>query len=126
MSLEYWFTLKAKNTMAIQDYFCNEITVKKRAEITVYEDWISKKIYDESTKIVPCRITFLSYRDLLLLSKTDDVSISYRKLYTWPDVSIDVKDIIVWDSKEWKVYSEYNAQNKTNVHHNKYFIKLVE
>ena len=124
--MECWFTLEKKSTMAIQDYFCNEITIKKRSEQTVYEDWISKKIYNESNRVVPCRITFLSYRDLMLLSKTDDVSISYRKLYTSPDVSIDVRDIIVWDNKEWKVYSEYNAQNKTNVHHNKYFIKIVD
>lgn len=126
MNLEYWFTLKAKTTMAIQDYFCNEITVKKRAEITVYEDWISKKIYDESTKIVPCRVTYFSYKDLRLLSKTDDVWTQYRKLYTSPEVSIDMKDIVVWNNQEWKVIQEYNAQNKTNVHHNKYFIKLVE
>lgn len=112
--------------MAIQDYFCNEITVKKRLERTVYEDWISKKVYEENNEIVPCRITYLSYKDLRLLSKTDDVWMAYRKLYTSPEISIDTKDIIVWNNQEWSVISEYNAQNKTNVHHNKFYIKIVD
>lgn len=124
--MECWFTLDKKNTMAIQDYFCNEITVKKRLERTVYEDWISKKVYEENNEIVPCRITYLSYKDLRLLSKTDDVWMAYRKLYTSPEISIDTKDIIVWNNQEWSVISEYNAQNKTNVHHNKFYIKIVD
>ena len=112
--------------MAIQDYFCNTVTVIKRSEETVYEDWIAKKQYIEDTTEISCRVSSLSYQDLALISNIDDIQRTVRKLYTLPEIEIDPKDYVVWEGKNYQVIAEYRPQNKTAVHHNKYFIKLVE
>ena len=110
----------------IQDFFINEIIIKKRSAITVYENWISRKTYNEQCRPVRCRISHLSYKDLQLISDTDNVQRNVMKLYTNSDIDIDPKDIIVWEDKEWTVIAEYRPQDKNRVHHNKYFIKKVE
>ena len=110
----------------IQDFFINEIVIKKRNEITSYVDWISKKTYTEQCKPVKCRISSLSYKDLQLISDTDNISRNVMKMYANANVEIDMKDIIEWDWKEWTVIAEYRPQDKTKVHHNKFFIKKVE
>jgi hypothetical protein len=55
----------------IENFFINEITVKSK-EQTVYEGGISKKQYAQE-RTVQCRISSLSYKDLQLIAKTDDV-----------------------------------------------------
>lgn len=110
----------------IQDYFINKIVVKNRKENVVYEDWIAKKKYTSQNKEIACRVSHLNYKDLQLLSDTDDVQRTVRKLYTEASVDISPKDLVVWEWKEYTVIAKYKPQDKTNVHHNKYFIKLVE
>ena len=51
---------------------------------------------------------------------------SIRKLYTNPSIDIDTKDIVVWEWKQYQVIATYKPQDRKWVHHNKYFIKLVE
>lgn len=110
----------------IQDYFINKIVVKNRKENVVYEDWIAKKKYTSQDREIACRVSSLNYKDLQLLSYTDDVQRTVRKLYTEASVDISPKDLVVWEWKEYTVIAKYKPQDKTNVHHNKYFIKLVE
>ena len=108
----------------IQDFFINEITVK-RNETTVYEDGISKKTYAEEFT-VKCRISNLSYKDLQLLSDTDNVQRNVMKMYTNAGVDIGVKDIIEWNDEKWTIIARYTPQDKTKIHHNKFFIKQVK
>ena len=110
----------------IQDFFINEVVIKKRDTITSYVNWISKKTYKEQCRPVKCRISSLSYKDLQLLSDTDNVSRNVMKMYTNSNIEIDMKDIIQREWKEWTVIAEYRPQDKTKIHHNKYFIKKVE
>ena len=110
----------------IQDFFINEITIKKRNAITVYENWISRKTYTEECTPVKCRISSLSYKDLQLISDTDNIQKSVMKMYTNSNIDIDPKDIIVWDNKERTVIAHYTPQDKSKIHHNKFFIKKVE
>lgn len=110
----------------IQDFFINEVTIKRKNAITSYVNWISKKTYTEQCRPLKCRISSLSYKDLQLLSDTDNVSRNVMKMYANANVEIDMKDIIEWEWKEWTVIAEYKPQDKTKVHHNKFFIKKVE
>lgn len=108
----------------IQDFFINEITLKKQGT-TTYEDGISKKNYGEEST-VKCRISSLSYKDLQLLSDTDNVQRNVMKMYVNASVDIDPKDEIVWNGEQWTVIAHYTPQDKTKIHHNKYFIKKVK
>ena len=110
----------------IQDFFINEVIIRKREEKTVYADWISKKVYINQDCPIKCRISSLSYKDLQLISDTDNVSRNIMKLYANANVKLDMKDLIIWDWKEWSVIAEYNPQDRTKIHHNKFFIKKVE
>lgn len=110
----------------IQDFFINEVTVKRKDAITTYENWISKKTYTEQCRPVKCRISSLSYKDLQLISDTDNVQRNVMKMYASSNVEIDPKDIIEWEWKEWTVIAHYKPQDKSKVHHNKFFIKKVE
>lgn len=110
----------------IQDFFINEAIIRKRQEETIYEDWISKKTYVNQDSPIKCRISSLSYKDLRLLSDTDDIQRKVMKMYANASIEIDEKDLIIWNSKEWKVIAHYQPQDKTKIHHNKYFIKIVE
>lgn len=110
----------------IQDFFINEVIIKKRNEITSYVNGISKKTYTEQSRPVKCRISSLSYKDLQLISDTDNIQRNVMKMYTSSNEEIDPKDIIVWENKEWTVIVHYKPQDKTKVHHNKFFIKKVE
>ena len=108
----------------IENFFINEITVKSK-EQTVYEGGISKKQYAQE-KSVRCRISHLSYKDLQLIAKTDDVWKSVMKLYTSAEEEITTKDKIFFEWKERTIIATYHPQDKTKVHHHKYFIKKVE
>lgn len=108
----------------IQDFFINEAKIKKQGAV-VYANWISQKTQGEEIT-VKCRISSLSYKDLQLLSDTDNVSRNVMKMYTNSEIEIDMKDIIQREWKEWTVIAEYRPQDKTKIHHNKYFIKKVE
>lgn len=110
----------------IQDFFINEVIIKRRNAITSYVNWISKKTYTEQCRPVKCRISSLSYKDLQLISDTDNISRNVMKMYASSNVEIDTKDIIVWDNKERTVIAHYTPQDKTKIHHNKFFIKKVE
>lgn len=110
----------------IQDFFINEVIIRKREEKTKYEDWISKKVYINLDYPIQCRISSLSYKDLQLLSDTDNVQRNVMKMYASSSINIDPKDLIVWNNKEWTVIAHYQPQDKTKIHHNKYFIKKVE
>lgn len=111
----------------IQDYFINSVIVTKRVwEQDTYEDWISKKKYLDETTTITCRISSLNYRDLQLISDIDDVQRVVKKMYTLPNVDISPKDLITWEWKSYTVIAKYKPQDKSSVHHNKYFIKLVE
>lgn len=110
----------------IQDFFINTAVIKKRSSTISYTDWISKKTYTEQETPIKCRISHLSYKDLQLLSDTDDVQRKVMKLYANASVEIDEKDLITWNNKDWKVIAHYQPQDKTKIHHNKYFIKIVE
>jgi len=110
----------------IQDFFINEIIIKKRNAITSYVNWISKKTYTEESKPIKCRISSLSYKDLQLISDTDNIQRNVMKMYTNANVEIDPKDIIQWDWKEWTVIAHYMPQDKSKIHHSKFFIKKVE
>ena len=108
----------------IQDFFINEAKIKKQGT-TTYVNWISKKTYWEQIT-VKCRISSLSYKDLQLLSDTDNVSRNVMKMYANASVEIWMKDIIEWNGKDRTVIAHYQPQDKTKIHHNKYFIKKVE
>ena len=108
----------------IQDFFINEVKVKGKTT-TTYVNWISKKNYAKEIT-VKCRISSLSYKDLQLLSDTDNVSRNVMKMYASANVEIDMKDIIERDWKTWTVIAHYTPQDKSKIHHNKYFIKKVE
>lgn len=110
----------------IQDFFINEVIIKKKNAITSYVDWISKKTYVEQCRPVKCRISSLSYKDLQLISDTDNIQRNVMKMYTNSKEDIDPKDIIVWENKEWTVIAHYTPQDKNKIHHNKFFIKKVE
>ena len=110
----------------IQDFFINEVIIKKRNAITSYVDWISKKTYTEQCKPVKCRISSLSYKDLQLISDTDNIQRNVMKMYTNSNIEIDPKDIIQREWKEWTVIAHYKPQDSMKVHHSKYFIKKVE
>lgn len=110
----------------IQDFFINEVIIRKRQEETIYWDWISKKIYVNQDSPVKCRISSLSYKDLQLISDTDNIQRSVMKMYVNSNVDIDTKDIIIRDNKERTVIAHYKPQDKFKIHHNKYFIKKVE
>lgn len=107
----------------IEEYFNNEILLKRKEE-TVYEDWISKRVYAEEVTI-PCRVCNLNYRDLQLLQKTADIQNNTKKLFTEKDVEIWVKDLVIFENKEYKVVAEYNPQNKTEIHHKKFYIQMI-
>lgn len=113
-------------TKMIQDFFINEITIKKRNSKVIYEDWISKEEFVEKCREVKCRISNLSYRDLALIQWIDDIQRTVKKLYTNPDEDISPKDYIIREWKEYQVIAEYKPQDKDWVHHKKFFIKLVE
>ena len=110
----------------ITDFFCNSVYVREREEITVYEDWISKKQYKENDRQIPCRVSSLNYKDLQLLQGIDDVQVNMQKLYTLADVEIKPTDYVIWKWESYQVIAKYQAQDKTWIHHNKYFIKLVK
>lgn len=113
----------------IQDYFCNTVYVRSRAETTAYEDWISKKQYTESETLISCRVSTLSERDrrdLLLLQGIDDVQVSVLKLHTDPWVDIKPTDYVIWRGESYQVIAKYEAQDKSIVRFNRYFIKLVK
>lgn len=110
----------------IQDFFINEVIIRKREEQTVYEDWISKKVYINQDCPIKCRISSLSYKDLQLISDTDNISRNVMKLYANSNVNIDMKDLLIREWKERTVIAHYTPQDKTKIHHNKYFIKKVE
>lgn len=110
----------------IQDFFINEVIIRKRQEETVYWNWISQKIYINQDSPIKCRISSLSYKDLQLLSDTDNVSRNVMKMYANANVEIWMKDIVIWNDKEWTVIAQYQPQDKNKIHHNKYFIKKVE
>ena len=110
----------------IQDFFINKIIHRKKQENTVYEDWISKKVYVLNDAEIRCRISSLSYKDLQLISDTDNVQRNVMKMYTDVWVDISPKDIVIRDDKEWTVIAQYKPQDKTKIHHRKYFIKMVE
>ena len=110
----------------IQDFFINDILIRKKKEKTVYADWISKKEYVNIDNPVKCRISSLSYKDLQLISDTDNVQRNVMKMYTDWAIAIEPKDLIVWNDKEWTIIAHYQPQDKTKIHHNKYFIKKVE
>jgi len=107
----------------IEDYFINEVTVKKR-EQTVYEDWISKKQYEEEITI-PCRVSHLNHRDLQLIAGTVDIQDNIKKLYTQKEVEIWVKDLVIFENKEYKIIAEYKPQDKDSIHHKKFFIQMI-
>ena len=48
------------------------------------------------------------------------------KMYADVGIEINPKDLIVWNNKERTVIAHYQPQNSTRIHHNKYFIKMVE
>lgn len=110
----------------IQDYFCNIVYVRSREETTVYEDWISKKIYKENEIEVPCRVSSLNYKDLQLLQGIDDVEIKVQKLHTSPNINIKPTDYVIRKWESYQVISKYEAQDKSSIRFNKYFIKLVK
>ena len=110
----------------IQDFFINEVILRKRQEQTQYVDWISKKVYINDDCPIKCRVSHLSYKDLQLLSDTDNVSRNVMKLYANANVEIWMKDLIIWEGKEWTVIAHYQPQDSIKIHHNKYFIKKVE
>lgn len=107
----------------IQDYFINTVTIKKNLQ-TTYEDWLSKKWYQEQNTI-NCRVSSLNYKDLQLLDWKKDVQKNVKKLYTSSDVDISPKDKVVFDNKEYVVIAAYAPQDKTKIHHKKFFIKFV-
>lgn len=108
----------------IQDFFINEAKIKKQGAV-VYANWISQKTQGEEIT-VKCRISSLSYKDLQLLSDTDNISRNVMKMYANASVEIWMKDIIEWNGKDRTVIAHYQPQDKTKIHHNKYFIKKVE
>ena len=112
--------------MVIQDLFCNMVTVITRKEVTVYEDWISKKQYEQISRPVKCRISNLSYKDLQLVQDTDDVAVKVQKLYTLPNEEIKTTDYVLFGTSRYQVIAKYQAQDATGLHHNKYFIKCVD
>lgn len=110
----------------LENYFINRVLIKNRKETVKYEDGITKTEYIETCKAVPCRVSSLNYKDLQLISDTDNMGRSIRKLYTNPSIDIDTKDVVVWEWKQYQVIATYKPQDRKWVHHNKYFIKLVE
>jgi hypothetical protein len=48
------------------------------------------------------------------------------KLYTSAEEEITTKDKIFFEWKERTIIATYHPQDKTKVHHHKYFIKKVE
>lgn len=54
-------------TMAIQDLFCNNAIIISRKANTVYEDGISKKVFEKIETPIKCRISNLNYKDLQLI-----------------------------------------------------------
>ena len=110
----------------IQDFFINEVIIRKREEETSYENWISKKTYKEQDTPIKCRISSLSYKDLQLISDTDNVQRNVMKMYADVGIDINPKDIIIWNNQERTIIAHYQPQNSTRIHHNKYFIKAVK
>jgi len=112
--------------MVIQDLFCNSATIISRKEVTVYEDGIAKKQYEQLSRPIKCRISNLNYKDLQLINGIDDVKVKIQKMFTSPDVLIKPTDYIVFCEKRYQVITMYTAQDADAPHHNKYFIKLVD
>lgn len=112
--------------MVIQDLFCNSATIISRKEITIYEDGISKKQYEQIATPIKCRISNLNYKDLQLIGGIDDVKVKIQKLFTLPSVNIKPTDYIVFCEQRYQVITKYVAQDADSPHHNKYFIKLVD
>lgn len=110
----------------IQDFFINEATVERKDAVTSYVDGISKKTYKTQCRPIQCRISSLSYKDLQLLSDTDNMGINVMKMYTDAEVDIDTKDIIDRDNKKRTIIAHYAPQDAKKVHHHKFFIKKVE
>lgn len=113
-------------TMVIQDLFCNSATIISRKANTVYEDGISKKVYEQIETPIKCRISNLNYKDLQLIKWVDDVAVKIQKLFTLPSVDIKATDYIAYRGEKYQVITKYEAQDANGAHHNKYFIKLVE
>jgi hypothetical protein len=110
----------------IQNFFINTIKIKKRNPSVAYEDWIMKESFVEVCQEVECRVSHLAYKDLALLQWIDDIQRTVRKLYTNPWVNISPKDFVEWEWKDYQVIAEYNPQDSKEIHHKKFFIKLVE
>lgn len=110
----------------IQDFFINEVLIRNKEEKTSYENWISKKTYINQDRPIRCRISSLSYKDLQLISDTDNIQRKVMKMYADVGIEINPKDLIIWNNKERTVIAHYQPQNSTKIHHNKYFIKMVE
>ena len=107
----------------IQDFFINTVTIKKNLQ-TTYEDWLSKKWYQEETTI-NCRVSSLNYKDLQLLGWENDIQKNIKKIFTSADVDISPKDKVVFNNQEYVVIAEYNPQDRNWIHHKKFFIKFV-
>lgn len=112
--------------MVIQDLFCNSAEIISRKEVTVYEDGISKKQYEQISKPIKCRISNLNYKDLQLINGIDDVKVKVQKMFTDPNITIKPTDYIVFCGQRYQVITMYVAQDADAPHHNKYFIKLVD
>ena len=110
----------------ISDFFINTIRVLSREEVVSYQDGIPKKTYKEKENLSACRVGHLNSKDIQLLSKTAEISVQTRKLFTAPDAPIKLKDRIIREDREYQVISAYNAQDTTTTHHKKFLIKLVE
>lgn len=112
--------------MVIQDLFCNSATIVSRKEVTIYEDGISKKQYQQIETPIKCRISNLNYKDLQLIKGVDDIAVKIQKMFTDPGVNIKTTDYVIFCGQRYQVITMYAAQDADKVHHNKYFIKLVD
>lgn len=110
----------------IKDFFCNTITILSRQEIVRYEEGIPKKSYQQEAKQIACRVGHLNAKDLQLLSKTAEVSIETRKLFTDAECPLKLRDKLLREGKEYQVIYAYTPQTQNWEHHKKFFIQILQ
>lgn len=110
----------------IKDFFINTIKILSREEIVSYQDGIPQKTYKEKENLIACRVGHLNSKDLQFLSKTADISVQTRKLFTDASCPLKLKDEIVRQGDRYQVIYAYAPQTQTWEHHKKFFIQLVQ
>lgn len=97
----------------INDFFINTIKILSREELVSYQGGIPKKTYKEKENLISCRVGHLNSKDLQFLSKTADISVQTRKLFTDASCPLKIKDEIIRQGDCYQVIYAYAPQTQT-------------